>query len=407
MKNQPSKPLDGIKVLEIASVVAGPTAGWVLAALGAEVTKIESKTSTEREMQAGPPGYFVSLNRGKRSIAMDLKDSKGKEIVYKIVRRSDILIESLGPGTMDKLGFSYNTLREINPRLIYSSIKGFGPGPYQNRLGYDMAMQADTGLLYMTGSEEKPMRMGTSVIDINCAIFLCLGIVLALKDRDLTGEGKRIESNLFETALFLMNYTYGSTQVLKESPPPQNTPGLWYPIYDIFETKDKKKIFLGVTSDSQWVRFCEEFDLKELLSEKYSTHKKRMQERPNIIPLVTKVISNFSREELIKKIEGIKVVFACVNTPLEALEHPQLKGPNKMCEVNYASLKEPIKAPMFHVLIDDYIPPAVVTAPELGENTNEILHGLGYTQDEIEEFMRKGIIKQYKNEEVKICYSKD
>jgi len=178
-----------------------------------------------------------------------------------------------------------------------------------------------------------------------------------------------------------------------KSPSPLNTPGLWYPIYDIFDTKDKKKVFLGVTSDSQWVRFCAEFDLKELLSEKYSTHKKRMQERPNIIPLVTKLISNFSREELMEKIERIKVVFAPVNTPLEALEHPQLKGPNKMCEVHYAGLKGPIKAPMFPVLIGDYVPPTVVTAPELGENTHEILHGLGYTQDEIEEFIRKEIIK--------------
>lgn len=396
MKNQNLKALEGIKVLEVATVVAGPTAGLTLAALGAKVTKVENLITNEREIQEGAPGCFVNNNRGKRSIVINLKDPKGKEIFYKLISQSDVLIESMGRGTMDRLGFSYEKLREVNPRLIYSSIKGYGPGPYQNELGYDMLTQAATGLLYMTGSEEKPMRIGTSAVDMYCGSFLCLGIVLALKNRELTGEGEYVESDLFESALFLMNYIYGSTQILKKSPRPQNTPGLWYPIYDIFTTKDNKKLFLGVTTDSQWVRFCEEFDLKELLNEKYATHSQRMQERPSIIPLVTKLVSDYTREEFMGKAKRAKVILAPVNSPLEALDHPHLKeGPHKMCEVHYTSLATPIKAPMLPLIIDNYIPPTVVTAPELGEHTSEILKEVGFTQDEIKEFILKGIVKQH------------
>jgi len=387
------KPLDGIKVLELTGVVAGPTAGWILGALGANVIKVESPTSIERGMLLGAPSYFVSLNRDKRSVAVDLKTFEGKGIFYKIVQQSDVLVENLGPGTMDRLGFSYEKLKEVNPGLVYASIKGYGPGPSQNKLGYDMATQAETGLLYMTGSEDRPMRIGTSAVDICSAIFLCLGIALALKDREVSKEGKYIECNLFETASFLLNYVFGQTQVLGKSPPPLNTPGLWYGVYDSFTSADNKKIFLGVTGDAQWGRFCQEFGLTELLGERFSTNKKRMKERPYVIPLITKLISNFPRDELMKRLERCNVVCSCVNTPLEALEHPQLKAPNKMCKVSYTGLDKPLELPTIPLSMENFFPSATATAPRLGENSAEILHELGYTEDEAKQLMQKGVVK--------------
>jgi len=390
------KPLDGIKVVEITSVVAGPTAGWILATLGAEVTLIESLTSLERKMLAGAPGYFVAMNRHKRSIAIDLKALAGKQILYKLARQGDVLLENMGPGAMDRLGFSYEELKEVNPRLIYASIKGFGSGPSENKPGYDMAIQAEIGLMYMTGSEDRPMRMGTSAIDMNCATFLCLGIVLALRERDSTQRGQYVRSDLFETGYFLTNYIMAQTQVLGTLPPPLNTPGIWFPIYDIFTTKDNKRVLVGVSTDSQLTRFCDELDLRELLDERFSTREKRMKERSYFMPLVTRRFLSFSREELIEKLEGCRVTCTRVNTPLEALENPQLKAPNKTCQISYPTLKEPIKAPTVPLSMGDFVPPTTATAPQLGEQTDEILYELGYTEDEIELLVRNGTVTRFK-----------
>ena len=178
-----TRPLDGIKVTEVSGVVAGPTAGYIMGDLGADVVKVEIPKSAERNFFVGAPGMFVALNRSKKSIAIDLKNPEGKEIFYKMVRESDVFIENLGPGAMDRLGFSYEELKRINPRLIYGSIKGYGAGPRSDKLAYDISIQNETGLTYMTGKEDEPMRLGTAAIDMCTAIFLCLGIVMALKER--------------------------------------------------------------------------------------------------------------------------------------------------------------------------------------------------------------------------------
>lgn len=389
-----AKPLDGIKVLEIGYHVAGPVAGLILGALGASVTKVESEDSNERRRLTGAPGYFVSQNRRKRSIVVDLKSPQGKQIFSRLAQQSDVLVENRGPGALGRLGFSYNELKKVNPGLIYASIKGYGPGPYQSRLAFDMPIQAETGLLYMTGSEDKPMRLGTSAIDITSAIFLCLGIVLALRERDITHKGKHVESDLFESGCFLMNLHLGRTQVLGKSVLPLNA-GQWFsqPIYDLFTAKDNKKIFVGITSDTQWQRLCEEFGLDELLGERFSTHDKRLEERPYVIPLVAKVMSNFSREKLLAKLEKARVVYGSVNTPFEVLQHPHLKGANKMCRTSYAQLDEPLTSPVLPLFMEDFAESTTATAPELGENTEEILHELGYSEDEVKQLMQKGVVK--------------
>jgi len=260
-----------------------------------------------------------------------------------------------------------------------------------------MAIQAETGLMYMTGLEDRPMRMGTSAIDMSSAIFLCLGIVLALRERDSTQRGKYVRSALFETGCFLTNYTMGQTQVLGTSPPPMNIPGgRWrFPIYDIFATKDNKKILVGVATDRQWQRFCEEFGLGELLGERFATQDKRLKERPYFLPLLTKLFLGLSRQELMEKLETCRVVCTAVNTPLEALENPQLKTPHKMCQISYPTLKEPIKAPTIPLLMEHFVPPAAATAPQLGEHTDEILYELGYSEDEIELLVRNGTVARF------------
>lgn len=390
-----TRPLDGVKVTEVSGVVAGPTAGYILGDLGADVVKVEIPTSIERNFFVGAPGMFVALNRSKRSIAIDLKNPEGKEIFYKMIRGSDAFIENLGPGAMDRLGFSYPELKKINPRLIYGSIKGYGAGPRSDKLAYDISIQNETGLTYMTGEEDEPKRLGTSAIDMCAAVFLCLGIVLALREREVTNKGKFVESDLFETGSFLMGYILSAAQVLGQSPPPLNTPGIYFPVYDLFTTADNKKIFMGITSDAQWRRFCEDFGLKELLDERFSTNEKRMKERPYILSEIAKLVSNFPRDELVERLEKCNVVVSIVNNPLEVLEQPQMKAPNKLGEVTYAGLKKTIKTPILPLVMEDITAPTTYITPELGENTEEVLRELGYSDDEVKQLVQGGIVKQF------------
>ncbi len=389
-----ARPLDGIKVTEITGVVAGPTTGRILIDLGATVVKIEIPASTERSLNAGAPGMFVTLNRNKRSLAVNLKSPEGKEIFYRRVKQSDVLVENLGPGAMDRLGFSYAQLKEINPKLIYSSIKGYGEGPCRNKLAYDDAIQNETGLTYMTGVEGQPRRIGCAAIDMASAIFLCLGIALALKEREFTKKGKYVECDLFETASFLMSYNLAAAQVLGKSPPSLNTPGIFFPVYELFTTADSKKMFIGITSDGQWNRFCQEFGLTELLDERFSSNAKRMQERPYIIPVIANLISNFSRDELLERLEKCKVVVAPVNTPLEVLEHPQMQAPDKLGEISYAGLEKALKTPVFPLVLEGFTALKTFVAPELGEHSQEILCELGYTKDEVQQLIQREVVKR-------------
>ena len=349
-----ANPLDGTRVIDITGVIAGPACSWILADLGADVIKVESLTSMDRALGIGAPAMFTSLNRHKRSIAADLKNPRGKEILSKLFTRNDVLVENIGPGAMNRLGFSYEAVKEINPRMIYCSIKGYGPGPYENRLGYDIAAQSQTGLLYMTGTADEPRRMGTAAVDFTTATFSALAIILALRTRDSTGRGTLIENGLFESAAFLMTYQFAQAIVLGKSPPPLESPGLFFPIYEIFTAADGK-YFLS---------------------------------------LVTDVIAKLPREELLERLEKCAVVFAPVNSPVEALDHPQLKAPNKTCKVSYAGLDKSLELAQIPLSTSEFTPPQTSRAPELGQNTEEILGELGYTQGEIASFVQDGIVAQ-------------
>jgi len=190
-----------------------------------------------------------------------------------------------------------------------------------------------------------------------------------------------------------MGYSFTIAQVLGKSPPPLNTPGIYFPVYELFTAADNKKIFVGITSDGQWDRFCEEFGLTELQGERFSSNAKRMQERPYIIPVVTKLISSFSRDELVERLEKCKVVVSPVNPPLEALEQPQMKAPNKLGEVRYVGLEKPLKTPIFPLVMEGFTAPKSFVTPGLGEHSKEVMGELGYTEDEVNQLIQKGVVK--------------
>ena len=250
------QPLAGVKVVEFTHMVMGPTAGVILADLGAEVIKVEPlQGDNTRRLKGSGGGYFAMYNRNKSSLCLDLKSTAGMATARRIIDGSDILIENFRPGAMDKLGLGYETLSETNPRLIYCSLKGFLSGPYEHRTALDEVTQMMGGLAYMTGLPDRPMRAGSSVIDITGGMFGVIGILAALQERHSTGAGQYVTSSLFETTAFLVGQHIAQQGVLGEEPPPMSVRRSAWSIYDIFTSAEGERIFVGVVSDSLWQRF--------------------------------------------------------------------------------------------------------------------------------------------------------
>jgi len=238
--------LEGVRVVEFAHMVMGPSCGLMLADLGAEVIKVEPlEGDNTRRLEHAGAGFFPVFNRNKKSLAVDLKHPEGRDLVLKLIDRSDVLTENFRPGALDKLGFSHAALGERNPRLIYCSLKGFLKGPYEHRAALDEVTQMMGGLAYMTGLPDRPLRAGSSVIDILGGTFAALGILAALRERDQTGRGKRVTSALFETTALLVAQHMAQFELTGEAPPPMSVKRPAWGVYDIFETKGEGRLFVA------------------------------------------------------------------------------------------------------------------------------------------------------------------
>src|SRR5205809_795811 len=262
-------------------MVMGPSCGLVLADLGGDVVTVEPlRGDNTRRLEAAGAGFFPVFNRNKKSLAVDLARPEGKRIVLKLLETADVLTENFRPGALDRLGFSYEILRKENPRLIYCSLKGFLKGPYEHRAALDEVTQMMGGLAYMTGLPDRPLRAGSSVIDILGGTFAALGIVAALRERDQTGRGKRVTSALFETTALLVAQHMAQYELTGEEPPPMSVKRPAWSVYDIFETKDGGRLFVGVVTDTQWEVFCREFGEPGLAADaRLKTNGMRVKER--------------------------------------------------------------------------------------------------------------------------------
>ncbi len=265
-------PLAGLRVIEFTHMVMGPTCGLALADLGADVIKVEPAADgakpagdNTRRLSGAGAGFFAMLNRNKRSVVLDLKSPAGQQSARDLVAGADVLIENFRPGALDRMGLGYATLHALNPRLVYCSLKGFLPGPYEHRVALDEVVQMMGGLAYMTGLPGKPMRAGSSVNDILGGVFGALGILAALRERDRTGEGQHVQSGLFETNMVLVAQHMAQAVITGAEPPPMGIRRPAWPIYDVFDTADGGQVFVGVVTDTQWRLFCDSFDLPGLL----------------------------------------------------------------------------------------------------------------------------------------------
>jgi len=394
-------PLEGVRVVEFAHMVMGPACGLVLADLGAEVIKVEPLAGDNtRRLEAAGSGFFPVFNRNKKSLAIDLARPQGKEIVRKLIRTSDVLTENFRPGALDKLGFSADALTKQNPRLIYCSLKGFLKGPYEHRLALDEVTQMMGGLAYMTGLPERPLRAGSSVIDIMGGTFAAVGILAALRERETTGRGKRVTSSLFESTAYLVAQHMAQYELTGEAPPPMSVKRPAWGIYDIFETADGGRLFVGVVTDTQWEVFCREFGAEDLKNDaRLKTNGQRVRERAWLLPALSSLLKRYEQKSLAAKLEEIGLPFAPIAKPWDLLDDPHLNAFGGLLETRVSG--KTIRVPALPLELDGKRLSKRSDPPEIGQNADELLTGLGYSENDIRSLAAEGIIRLPQLEEEK------
>ena len=394
-------PLKGIRVVEFAHMVMGPTCGLVLADLGADVIKVEPlEGDNTRRLHGAGAGFYPIFNRNKKSIALDLKDPEGMEVVLKLVDAADAVTENFRPGALDKLGLGYADLSRRNPRLVYCTLKGFLSGPYENRPALDEVVQMMGGLAYMTGLPDRPLRVGSSVNDIMGGMFAAIGILAALRERETTGRGKLVKSALFENTAFLVSQHMAQYAITGEAPPPMSVKKPAWGVYDIFETKDTgdaagentARLFVGVVTDTQWEVFCREFGLAELAANpEIRTNGQRVKNRDWLIPRIGEVFKSWTRDDLAMKLESIGLPYAPISRPWDLFDDPHLNASGGLMEMRVAPGKS-IRVPTLPLELDGERLGKRSDPPLVSENAREILAGVGYTTQGIDSLFERGIV---------------
>jgi crotonobetainyl-CoA:carnitine CoA-transferase CaiB-like acyl-CoA transferase len=376
-------PLEGLRVLDLSRVLAGPYATMVLADLGADVIKVEHPERGDDTRQWGPPfaggesAYFLSVNRNKRSIGVDLKDPEGLEKVKRLAVEADVLIENMKRGALEKLGLGYEALREANPGLVYCSITGFGPGKDEERPGYDFLVQARAGIMGITGFPEpdgQPTKVGVAIADIVCGLHAATAILAALHEREQTGEGARIEVPLFESTL---SWLANRGQEYLVSGEDKGRMGNAHPTivpYQTFDASDKQ-IAVAVGNDAQFERLCEAIGREDLAQdERYATNPGRVANRQELVEALQRELSERTAEEWVEKIRGVGIPCGPVNTLAEALADEHLASTDMLQEIEHtqAGVLEMLASP---VLVDGERLPIRRPPPTLGEHSEEMEGG--------------------------------
>ena len=373
-------------------MVMGPSCGLVLADLGAEVIKIEPpKGDNTRRLEGAGSGFFPVFNRNKKSLAIDLQREEGRHIVRRLLGTADVLTENFRPGALDKLGFSYERLSEDNPRLVYCSLKGFLHGPYEHRPALDEVTQMMGGLAYMTGLPERPLRAGSSVVDILGGTFAAVAILAALRERESTGRGKQVTSALFESTAYLVAQHMAQYELTGEAPPPMSVKRPAWGVYDIFDTAGGGRLFVGVVTDTQWQTFCREFRLDDLAADpRLKTNGQRVKERGWLLPRLSQVFAQYTQAELTRKLEAIGLPFAPIAKPWDLLADPHLNASGGLLETRIDG--QTIHVPALPISLDGRRLGRRLDPPRVGENGRELLGGLGCSPEQIAALVARRIV---------------
>ena len=387
-------PLKGVSVVEFTHMVMGPTAGMTLADLGASVVKVEPAPDgdTTRRLTGSGTGFYAAFGRGRRSLALDLKAPEGMALVKRLLARADVVIENFRPGAMEKLGLGYPALSAANPRLIYCSCKGFLPGPYEHRTALDEVVQMMGGLAYMTGLEGRPLRAGSSVIDIMGGLSAVIGILAALKERETTGRGGEVQAGLFETVALLMAQHMAQTAITGTAPPPMSVRTPAWPVYDIFDTADGGQVFVGVVTDTQWPAFCDAFGLGDLAADPtLATKQQRVGQRGRTLPRIAAALRGWTKADLMAKCEALGLPFAPIGKPADLFEDPHLNGSGGLVPLTLPDGRA-LSLPALPVSLDGARPGGGGDLRAPGADGAAVAAELGYSAAEIDALRGKGIL---------------
>jgi len=389
-------PLEGITVVSVEQAVAAPFASRQLADLGARVIKIERPDVGDfaRGYDAATRGlssHFVWLNRSKESLTLDLKRDEAKTVLNRLLEKADVFLQNLAPGAMERLGFAARELRAKYPRLIVCDLSGYGSaGPYRDKKAYDMLIQAETGLISITGTKEIPCKVGISAADIACGMYAYTGILTALLVRSKTGEGVALETSLFDSLAEWMSYpayySFGGS-----APTRSGSNHATIAPYGPVQSGDNKTVYIGLQNEREWKRFCEVVLENSALSSdpRFDTNAKRVQNRAQLDLAMQGVFLKLTAAEIIARLESAQIANARMNTVQEFVEHPQLKARQRWSTVGTSV--GPLPALLPPVTMEG-IDTVMKEVPELGQQTDAILNGIGFDAGTIASWRREKII---------------
>lgn len=389
----PPGPLADLRVLELGHNIMGPACGLILADLGAEVYKVERPETGDdtRELQGFGAGFFTCFNRNKRSLAINLKSDRGRELFLDLAGRVDVVIENFAPGTVERLGIGWAECRARNPRLVFCALKGFMPGPYAHRQALDEVVQMLGGLAAMTGPSGRPLRAGASVTDVLSATFAAVGILGALRERERTGQGQLVQATLFESVAFLMGQHMAGGAITGEPVRPMPERARTWSVYELFTSADDQQVFIGITSDRHWQRFCRTFGFVDWADDsRLATNQGRI-EAAWLLPELRTRLATLDGVTLAELADRAAIPFAPVNRPEDLWDDPHLLASGGLVGT-VTPAGDRVDLPKLPLRLGGFSFPLRLQPPAVGEGTAELLRSIGLADAEIEQLTTAGIV---------------
>ncbi len=392
-------PLDGIKVLDLTRVLAGPYATMLLGDLGAEVIKIEQPGTGDESRNFGPfkngfSLYFMSVNRGKQSVTLNLKAERGQAIFKQLLEQTDILVENFRPGTMEKLGLDYDTLKAKHPALIYAACSGFGQtGPYAQQGAYDMIIQGMGGIISITGEPDgPPVRVGTSISDITAALFTTIGVLSALHHRNRTGSGQFVDVAMLDSLVAVLENAVVRYFATGEAPKPLGARHPAITPFEAFASADGH-VIIALGNDTLWAKFCEHVNRKELISDdRFRTNADRTENHSELFPILSEIMSHRKTDDWIETLGKIGVPCGPINAMDKVVSHPQVQAREMITRIAHQITGE-VEVPGVPIKLSETPGDVDAPAPSLGEHTTQVLTDLlKMRPDEVEQLKRDGVI---------------
>lgn len=397
------KPLDDLFVVDLSRILSGPVCTMLMADMGAAVIKIEPPPLGDDSRQWGPPfiggisTYFLSINRNKKSLGLNLKTEEGRRILWKLIERADVLIENFRPGVLEKLGFGYEAVSKVNGRVVYCSISGFGQtGPYRDRPGYDVIAQGESGVMDLTGFPDgPPVKLGASLADIVTGLYAFQGILLALLARHRTGTGQFVDVSLLDSMVSTLTYQALIYFTTGRSPQRMGTRHPSIVPYECFKAKDGF-VNVAVTNQKQWVNFCRVLGFPEIATDpRFEKMEARLAHYDELKPMIDRALSRMTRAEVIAAMSEVGIPAGPINTVREILEDPHIHAREMVVELTHPDYG-PLRVLGIPMKLSETPGGVEMPPPRFGEHNREILSRLGYSEEQVDTFAKDYIIANFR-----------